>query len=118
MRRASPSSKRCALSDSYKQLYQGQLPSSAATLYTVPGSTSAIIRHISVVNNDTVARTFALYRGGTAATNYITPPAMVVLPGGMQEWDGAMAMAATETLRGVASVATQLSITVDGDEIT
>lgn len=106
------------MADAYKQLYQGQLPSSAATLYTVPGATSAIIRHISVVNNDTVARTCAFYRGGTAATNLITPPAMVVLPGGMQEWDGAMALGTTETLRGVGSVASMLSVTVDGDEIT
>lgn len=106
------------MADAYKQLYQGQLAATVGTLYTVPSATGTIIRHISVVNNDTVSRTFALYRGGTAATNLITPPAMVVLPGGMQEWDGAMALAATDTIRGIGSVATMLSVTIDGDEIT
>jgi len=106
------------MADAYKLLYQGQLAATVGTLYTVPGSTGAIIRHISVINNDTVSRSFALYRQGTAATNLITPPAMVVLPGGMQEWDGAMAMAATETIRGIGSVASMLSVTIDGDEIT
>lgn len=106
------------MADAYKLLYQGQLAATVGTLYTVPAATSAIVRHISVVNNDTVSRTFVLYRQGTAAANIITPPAMVVLPGGMQEWDGAMALAATETIRGTGSVATMLTVTIDGDEIT
>jgi len=106
------------MADTYKLLYQGQLAATPGTLYTVPSVTNVIVRHISVVNNDTVNRTFALYRQGTAATNLITPPAMLVPPGGMQEWDGAMAMAATETLRGVGSVASMLTVTIDGDEIT
>lgn len=106
------------MADAYKLLYQGQLAATVGTLYTVPGATSAIIRHMCVVNNDTVDRTCVLYRQGTAAANIITPPAMVVKAGGMQEWDGAMAMAAGETIRGTGSVASMLTLTIDGDEVT
>ena len=57
----------------YKVLDQRQLASSAATIYTVPGSTTTFVKTIMVVNNDTVQRTFQLFRGGTAAANAVTP---------------------------------------------
>jgi hypothetical protein len=106
------------MADAYKTLYQGQLTASIAALYTVPTAKSAIVRHISVVSNDASSRTFALYRNGAAAVNIITPAGMTVLPNGMQEFDGAMALAAGDTIQGVASVTAVLSVTIDGDEIT
>ncbi len=104
--------------DDYKLLYQGQLASSVATLATVGSGKAWLIKSMQVVNNDTSARTFQLLRQGTAASNIITPPAMSVPAGGMAEWDGTMALAATETLRGFASVATMVTLTVSGDEVT
>ena len=104
--------------DAYKLLYQGQLAATVTTLATVGSGLAWIIKSIQVVNNDSAARTFALYRQGTAAANIITPPAMSIPAGGLAEWDGTLALAATETLRGVASVATQLTITISGDEVT
>lgn len=59
--------------ETYKVLDQRQLASSAGTIYTAPTSTTAFVRSIHVVNNDTVARTFRLFRAGTAAANAITP---------------------------------------------
>ena len=60
--------------ETYKALYQGQLGATAATIYTVPGSTQTFIRSISVVNTDASAsHTFQLFQGGTAAANAITP---------------------------------------------
>jgi hypothetical protein len=59
--------------ETYKVLYQGQLPSGAATIYTATANGPTFIRSIDIVNTDTVPRTFALYRGGTAAANQITP---------------------------------------------
>lgn len=62
---------------------QQQLATSAATIYTAPGSTEAFIRSITVVNTDTSnSNTFQLFAGGTAASNAITP-VMTLLPGGM-----------------------------------
>jgi len=105
-------------SDAYKLLYQAQLGSSVATLATVGTGKGWIIKSIQVVNNDSSARTFALYRQGTAASNIITPPNISVPAGGMAEWDGTMALNDAETIRGGASVASQLTITISGDEVT
>jgi hypothetical protein len=105
------------MADTYKLLYQGQLGASVATLATVGTAKMWIIKNICVVNNDTSARTFGLYRQGTAAANVITPPNISVPAGGMAEWDGTMALNDSETIRGGASVATQLTITISGDEI-
>jgi hypothetical protein len=66
----------------YKVLDQRQLAAAAGTIYTVPASTTAFIKSIHVVNNDSVTRTFQYFRGGTAAVNAITP--VITLPiGGM-----------------------------------
>jgi hypothetical protein len=65
----------------YKALYQGQLASSAATIYTAPGSTTSFIKSVHVVNTNTgAAQTFQLFRGGTAAANAITP--VITIPAG------------------------------------
>ena len=45
------------MAETYKKLAQGQLPSSAGTIYTVPSGTSTIIKHIRLVNTDSSART-------------------------------------------------------------
>lgn len=66
----------------YKVLDQRQLASSVGTIYTAPGSTQAFVKSIHVVNNDTVARTFQLFRGGTAAANAITPAITLAASGG------------------------------------
>jgi hypothetical protein len=66
----------------YKVLDQRQLAAAAATIYTAPASTTAFIKSIHVVNNDTVTRTAQYFRGGTAAANAIT--SVVTIPiGGM-----------------------------------
>lgn len=105
------------MADSYKVLYQGQLAASAATLYTAPSGTGVIIKNIKVVNNDSTDRTFTLYRGGTAAANIISPSVNTNVPaGGSVEWDGTMALAATDTIAGVGSVASMLTCTISGDE--
>lgn len=59
--------------EAYSCLAQGQFAASTGAIYTVPSSTQAFIKTITVVNTDTVARTFQLFRGGTAAANAITP---------------------------------------------
>lgn len=58
--------------ETYKTLYQGQPGTGVATIYTVPASTTAFVKSIHAINT-TTAQTFALYRGGTAAANRLTP---------------------------------------------
>jgi hypothetical protein len=58
--------------ETYKVLYQGQLPSSAGTLYTVPASTMAVIRNINLTNaTGSAVLGVILYVNGTAAVNQI-----------------------------------------------
>lgn len=71
----------------YKVIDQRQLAAAAATIYTVPGSTTAFIKTITVVNNNlTTAQSFQLFRGGTAAVNAITPP-ITLPPGGYATYE-------------------------------
>src|SRR3989304_134163 len=65
----------------YKCLDQRQLAASPATIYSVPASTQAFIKSIMIHNNDTVVRTFRLFRGGTTNTSAIIPN-FSLLPGG------------------------------------
>jgi hypothetical protein len=71
----------------YKVLYQGQLAAAIATLYTVPATTQAFIRHISIVNTGASSRTFTLAVNGTAAANRWFGP--ITLPAGYSaQFDG------------------------------
>lgn len=106
------------MADTYKQLHQSQLSATVQTMITVGAAESMIIKHMTVVNNDTVSRTFAFYKNGTAAANIITPPAITIPAGGSAEWDGTMAMGNNDTLRGIASAATMLTATISGDLVT
>jgi len=73
----------------YKILDQRQLAAAAATIYTAPASTTAFVKSITVVNNDTSVRTFRLFLNGTAAANAITP-LYEIQPGGQAVYeDGA-----------------------------
>lgn len=59
-------------SDGFKVLAQGQLPSTAGVLYTVPASTSTLIKQITLANaTGTAVSGVKFYVGGTAATNQI-----------------------------------------------
>lgn len=105
------------MADAYKKLYQGQLAASVATIYTVPAATSAIIKHIAVVNRTGNAVTFQLWRDGTTDAFAFTA-VMPLAPNGMADWDGTFAMNTGETLAGAASSAAGITVTIDGDEIT
>ena len=106
-------------SDNFKQLHQSQLSTTAGALYTVPANHETIIKNITVVNNDTEALWFTLFH--TTGTTYseattIIPEATIVA-GGWAEWVGAITMDASDVLGGDGEQASELTITVWGDEI-
>lgn len=107
------------MSDSFQILYQGQLPNSVATLATVPGAKQWIVKTIEIVNNDTTsAHTFSLYHNGTTAAHIITPIAVSIPAGGAwQRYEVSMGFATGDTLAGVASSASLLTITTWGDQV-
>lgn len=70
------------VSDSFTTLYQGQLPNTATTLYTVPGSTQALVKQIHLANTmGTDVTGIVFYTGGTAAGNQITGTMTIVANG-------------------------------------
>tara|TARA_R100001086_G_C11790215_1_gene245978 strand:- start:37 stop:372 length:336 start_codon:yes stop_codon:yes gene_type:complete len=106
-------------SDNFKQLHQSQLSTTAGALYTVPANHETIIKNITVVNNDTEALWFTLFH--TTGTTYseattIIPEATIVA-GGWAEWEGSMTLDASDVLGGDGEQASELTITVWGDEI-
>jgi hypothetical protein len=74
------------------------------------------VRHIRVVNNDTSDRTIKLWHDGTADANVVLP-ATTIKAGSWAEFDGAISMEASDTLSGQASIASKITVTVYGLEI-
>jgi hypothetical protein len=100
-----------------KQLGNGQLPSTEGTLYTVPASTTTIIKTIIVTNRDGSDRTFTLYVQ-TSTSRAITPVSMTLKTGESFHFNEPLTLQATHLIRGIASVATQLDYTISGVEET
>jgi lysophospholipase L1-like esterase len=61
-----------AQAETYAVLSQGQLATSAAAIYTVPASTSALVKEILLANVTAAAVSVKLYINGTTAANQIT----------------------------------------------
>lgn len=58
--------------DTYQVLAQGFLPSVAAAIWSVPGSTSSLISNLTLSNTGGTAQTVVIYRGGTGLGNELT----------------------------------------------
>lgn len=71
--------------EAYKKLAQGQLPSSAGTLYTVPASTITLVKSIHLANPTGAAVTARLYHDGTTDATTILPP-ISIDAGGFAEY--------------------------------
>ena len=105
--------------DNFKLLHQSQLSTTAGALYTVPANHETIIKNITVVNNDTEALWFTLFHTtGTTYTEATTIiPEATIAAGGWAEWEGSMTLDASDILGGDGEQASELTITVWGDEI-
>lgn len=100
----------------YKQIAQTQAASGVSTLYTVPASTQAIIKGITVVNTDTSPRWIKIWNNGTADGDLILPQTTIPA-GGYSVFDGTITMAATDTLSIQGEVGSKLTFTVHGAEV-
>jgi hypothetical protein len=107
------------MTDAYKKLAQVELAQDPATttIYTVPGATQTIVKHMTVVNSTGGPVTFKLWRDGVADVNLITVE-VILKSGAFGEWDGTIFMEAGDTLVGQSDTASAVTITVDGDEVT
>ena len=105
------------MAETYKKLYQGVLTASAATVYTVPASTSTIIKSMRIVNTSASSATIKLFQSGTADANVILP-ATSIDAGGFAEFEGTLTMAAADTIAAQASAITSITLTIYGVEVT
>lgn len=103
--------------ETYKRIAQTQPGTSAATVYTTPASTQTIVKHIRIVNTDTLPRWVKLWQAGTADSNLILPQTSIPA-GGWAEFDGTICLSAAETISASAEVASKVTLTIEGVEIT
>ena len=104
------------MAETYKKLGQGQLGTSVAAIYTVPADTSAIVKKIVLVNNDTENLTAELNHDGDTEATRILPP-IAIDAGGWAEFDGSICMETGDTLQGKGEQATEITYTIYGLEI-
>ena len=99
-----------------KPLYHGQPTAAGATVYTVPGSTNAVVRHIRCVNKDTASHTLQLFRNGSAAANAITETITIPAGGGWED-DVYIPLATADTIFAQADADAKITLFIGGAEI-
>ena len=105
--------------DNFKILQQAQITTTAAAIYTVPANHEAIVKSIMVVNNDTEALWFTLFHTDGTTYNETTTiiPEATLPAGGWAEFEGTITMDASDIIGGDAEQASEITITIYGDEI-
>lgn len=96
------------------------LANAAADIYTPPASTIyTVIRHIHIANVTAGAVTFTLYVGATGGSTGGTElfKGYSIAANSSYDYYGALKMASTDFLTGLASAATSLVITVEGEQV-
>lgn len=87
------------------------LGTGSATLYTVPGSKTAVVTNIVIVNADTVSRTATVNLDGVAVVSALSLPAQSVT--GL---DMTQVLTTGKLIAGLASVASMVTIHISGVE--
>jgi hypothetical protein len=107
-------------SDNFKILAQVQPSDSATTIYgNVPADHETIIKTIHIVNNHSGAVTITLFIASSdanAEANCILP-AVSMAAGSFATYEGTITMDTGDYLKGTAGTASQITVTVYGDEI-
>lgn len=94
-----------------------QLGTSAATVYTVPGSTTTVVRDITVANTTGSTATFTLSIGLDAAGTRLYSAVSIPANSTFQR-TGSIVLAAAEVVQAYAGTGTALTLTMSGVEST
>lgn len=106
------------MAEAYKILAQGELPVAAGILYTVPGATEAVIKHIMLVNQTAGALTVTMWIDGNTDAELWLPSTTEIPANGKVEWEGSLALEAAVTVRGAtAGGANDITYIISGLEI-
>ena len=105
------------MADTAKRLYGPAQPTTtAATVYTVPASTTAIIRNIRVSNTTGSAATITMSIGANAAAAQIMS-AVSVPANSVYDWSGFLVLSATEIIQALQGTSSALTVTISGVEV-
>lgn len=88
----------------------------ATTVYTVPASTTTILRSVHVNNESAATATFTMSIGADAAGKRLWSAVDVPTKTSF-DWSGFIVMAAAEIIQSSASAATALTLTISGVEV-
>lgn len=91
------------------------LTASAATVYTVPASTTTTLRNIHVANETATSATLTMSVGTDGAGKRIFM-AVPVLGNDVIDWSGVIVLAAGEVVQAFSGTASALTIVVSGVE--
>src|SRR4051812_40346133 len=106
------------MADTAKRLVQTGLTTNTETiLYTVPGSTTTILRNIRIGNSTATDTAIKASIGGDAFGTRIIPSGFIIPGSSVYDWSGFLVLATAETLRATASIANALTVTVSGVEV-
>lgn len=105
------------MADTGKRIGPTQLTNSAVTQYTVPSATTFHLRDIEVANTTGSDRTVTLSIGADAAGTRLLP-GLTVKANGLLQWQGYVALAATEIIQAYADSGSALTLTISGVEET
>jgi hypothetical protein len=94
-----------------------QVSNAASTKYTVPGATTAVIRHIHVQNPSGSPVTFTMSIGISAAGTRIFDAYSIPANSERSFW-GPYTLVAAEVIQALAGTNNVLTLTIDGQEIT
>ena len=98
-----------------KLLGEGQLAIATGTLYTVPASTTTIVKTIILTNSDASSRTVNIYLN-SGTHRRITPKELTLGAGETYIIDEVLTLEATDTIRGDASAGTVVDYIIAGVE--
>jgi ABC-type hemin transport system substrate-binding protein len=100
-----------------KNLANGQLPNSIGDLYEVPGSTTAIVRSITLVNTNTTAETVNLYYLKAAGTaRRIIPKDLSLVAANSITVDIILTLGAGDKIQGQTTTASKVDFVISGVE--
>lgn len=107
------------MADAAKRLAGPTSPAvtTATTIYTVPASTTAIVRGLLVTNTSLFQPTFTMSVGTDAAGTRIFASVGLAI-GEAFDWTGFLVLTAAEILQFTTNTASALTVTVSGIEVT
>ena len=105
------------MSETYKVLAQGEVPTDSTAIYTCATANGAIVKHIKFVNQTAGALTITVWVNGNTDP-YLWLPATTEIPAnGSAEWEGSLAIANTNTIKADAPSANDISYIISGVEL-